>query len=167
MGAVGMATAYDLVRDELPATVGRVRRLRERLAAAVLATPGTELTGHPVERLPGLLSIIARGTDGNSVVLALDLAGIAAAVGSACTSGSTDVSHVLSAMGYPEDEARGALRLSLGRTTTPADVDAAAAVVPAVIAHQREAAASGGGNSTGAASGVPTMGAGAAAGAGG
>ena len=167
VGAVGMAAAYDLVRDELPATAARVRRLRERLAAAVLATPGTELTGHPVERLPGLLSIIARGTDGNSVVLALDLAGVAAAVGSACTSGSTEVSHVLTAMGYPEDEARGALRLSLGRSTTPAEVDAAAAIVPAVIAHQREAAASGGGSATGAASGVPAMGAGAAAGAGG
>ena len=140
-GAVGMATAYDLVRDDLPATVARVRRLRERLQRAVLVTEGTELTGHPVERLPGILSLIARGTDGNSVVLALDLAGVAAAVGSACTSGSTDVSHVLTAMGYPEDEARGALRLSLGRLTTQADVDAAAAIVPTVIVHQREAAA--------------------------
>ncbi|HEX7471947.1 MAG TPA: cysteine desulfurase family protein [Candidatus Limnocylindrales bacterium] len=162
-GAVGMATAYELVRDELRATVGRVRRLRERLASAVLATPGTELTGHPVERLPGLLSIIARGTDGNSVVLALDLAGVAAAVGSACTSGSTEVSHVLTAMGYPEDEARGALRLSLGRSTTQADVDAAAAIVPEVIAHQREGAEAGSGTGAGSPSVGPGVGAGATA----
>jgi len=138
-GAVGMATAYDLVRDELPETVRRLRRLRERLQKAVLAVEGTELTGHPRERLPGLLSIIARETDGNSVVLALDLEGVAAAVGSACTSGSTEVSHVLAAMGYPDEEARGALRLSLGRTTTEADIEDASTIVPRVIAHQRAA----------------------------
>jgi cysteine desulfurase len=151
-----MAVAYDLVRDDLPATVTRVRRLRERLQRAVLATEGTELTGHPVERLPGLLSIIARRTDGSSVVLALDLAGVAAAIGSACTSGSTDVSHVLTAMGYPEDEARGALRLSLGRSTTEAEVDAAAVIIPAVIAHQRDAVATGGAGSGPAAAGTGT-----------
>jgi cysteine desulfurase len=144
-GAVGMATAYDLVRDELPVTVARVRRLRERLQRAVLATEGVELTGHPTDRLPGILSVIARGTDGSSVVLALDLDGVAAAIGSACTSGSTEVSHVLTAMGYPEDEARGALRLSLGRTTTEAEIDAAAEIVPRVIAHQRDALAGGSG----------------------
>lgn len=164
-GAVGMATAYDLVREDLPATVARVRRLRERLQRAVLATEGTELTGHPVERLPGILSLIARGTDGNSVVLALDLAGVAAAVGSACTSGSTDVSHVLTAMGYPEDEARGAVRLSLGRLTTQADVDAAAAIVPGVIVHQRAAAAEA--SADGAAVGGAGVSIGAGAGAGG
>ena len=92
------------------------------MTKAVLAVPETELTGHPTERLPGLLSIIARGTDGAAVSLSLDLEGIATSVGSACTTGSTEVSHVLSAMGYPEDEARGALRLSLGRTTTDEEV---------------------------------------------
>ena len=163
-GAVGMATAYDLVRDELPATVTRVRRLRERLQAAVLATEGTELTGHPVERLPGLLSVIARGTDGSSVVMALDLAGVAAAIGSACTSGSTEPSHVLIAMGYPEDEARGALRLSLGRSTTQAEVDAAAAIVPAVIAQQRAAGTGGARDVAGGTAGASV---GAVAGAGG
>ena len=97
----------------------------------------TELTGHPTERLPGLLSIIARGTDGASVALSLDLEGIAASVGSACTTGSTEVSHVLTAMGYPEDEARGALRLSLGRTTTDEELATAEAVVPRVVASMQ------------------------------
>jgi cysteine desulfurase len=140
-GSVGMAVAYELTVAERPATVARLAGLRERLAAAVLAVDGVELTGHPTERLPGLLSVIVRGVDGASVAVALDLEGIAASVGSACATGSAEVSHVLTAMGYPSDEARGALRLSLGRTTTEAEVDEAARVVPAVLARMAGSAA--------------------------
>jgi cysteine desulfurase len=136
-GAVGLATAYDLCCAERPETVKRLKRLRDRLKTAALGVDGTELTGHPKERLPGLLSLIARDTDGASVALSLDLEGIAASVGSACTTGSTEVSHVLSAMGYPDEEARGALRLSLGRTTTDDEIDTAVEVVPRVIASMR------------------------------
>jgi cysteine desulfurase len=136
-GAVGLAAAYELSCDERPETVKRLRRLRDRLKGAVLAVDGAELTGHPKERLPGLLSIIARDTDGAAVALSLDLEGIACSVGSACTTGSTDVSHVLSAMGYPDEEARGALRMSLGRTTTEAEIETAAEVIPRVIASMR------------------------------
>jgi cysteine desulfurase len=140
-GAVGLATAYELSCEERPETVRRLKRLRDRLKGAVLAVDGTELTGHPKHRLAGLLSIIARDTDGFSVALSLDLEGIACSVGSACTSGSTEVSHVLSAMGYPDEEARGALRLSLGRTTTDAEIDVACEVVPRVIASMRAGSA--------------------------
>jgi cysteine desulfurase len=136
-GAVGLAAAYDLTCTERPESVARLRRQRERLTKAILATPGTETTGHPKQRLPGLLSIIGRDTDGVSVAMSLDLEGIACSVGSACTTGSTEVSHVLTAMGYPEEEARGALRLSLGRTTTDADIDTASEIVPRVIASMR------------------------------
>jgi cysteine desulfurase len=136
-GAVGLATAYELSCRERAETVERVRRLRDRLAAAVLATPGTEPTGHPTDRLPGILSMVARDTDGASVAMALDLEGIACSVGSACTTGSTEVSHVLTAMGYPDEEARGALRLSLGRTTTDDEVAVACDVVPRVLASMR------------------------------
>lgn len=136
-GAIGLAAAYALTCDERATTVTRLRRQRERLQKAVLATPGTELTGHPKDRLPGLLSIVARDTDGASVAMSLDLEGIATSVGSACTTGSTEVSHVLTAMGYPEDEARGALRVSLGRTTTDDEVAAAIDVVPRVLASMR------------------------------
>lgn len=136
-GAVGMVTAYELACDERAETVKRLRRLRERLQKAVLGVEGTELTGHPRDRLPNHLSVIARDTDGNAVTMALDLEGIAASVGSACTTGSTEVSHVLTAMGYPDEEARGALRLSLGRTTTDADIDEAVAIVPRVLASMR------------------------------
>jgi cysteine desulfurase len=136
-GAVGFATAYDLACEERPETNRRLKKQRERLAAAVLAVEGTEITGHPARRLPGILSLIARDTDGSSVALALDLEGICCSVGSACTTGSTEVSHVLSAMGYPEDEARGALRLSLGRTTTDDEIEAACEIVRRVIASMR------------------------------
>jgi cysteine desulfurase len=138
-GAVGLAAAYDLCAQERPETNKRLRRLRDRLKAAVLAVDGTELTGHPNERLPGILSIVARDTDGSAVALSLDLEGIACSVGSACTTGSTEVSHVLTAIGYPEEEARGALRLSLGRTTTEEEIETAAAIVPRVIASMRTA----------------------------
>ena len=132
-----MATAYELACAERGETSRRLRRQRERLQKAVLAVDGTELTGHPKERLPNHLSLIARETDGNALTMSLDLEGIAASVGSACTTGSTEVSHVLTAMGYPDEEARGALRLSLGRTTTDAEIDEAAAIVPRVVAMMR------------------------------
>jgi cysteine desulfurase len=140
-GAVGMAAAFDRACAERAETAKRLRRLRERLQKAVLAVDGVELTGHPKERLPGHLSLIARDTDGTAVAVSLDLNGIAASVGSACTSGSTEVSHVLTAMGYPEEEARGALRLTLGRTTTEAEIETAATVIPSVLASMRVGAA--------------------------
>jgi len=136
-GAVGLAVAFELNGAERAETTVRLRDQRDRLAAAVLTVPGTEATGHPTERLPGLLSIVARDTDGASVAMSLDLEGIACSVGSACTTGSTEVSHVLTAMGYPEEEARGALRLSLGRTTTDDEIATACDIVPRVIASMR------------------------------
>jgi cysteine desulfurase len=138
-GATGMAVAYELSCTERPATVTRLVAYRDRLRDAVLTVEGTEVTGHPHDRLPGLLSIVARGTDGNSVALALDLDGIATSVGSACATGSPDVSHVLAAMGYPEEEARGALRISLGRTTTATEVEVAAVAIPRTLAVHRSA----------------------------
>ena len=136
-GAVGLAVAFELTCAERAETTARLRDQRDRLAAAVLAVPGTEPTGHPTERLPGLLSIVARETDGASVAMSLDLEGIACSVGSACATGSTEVSHVLTAMGYPEEEARGALRLSLGRTTTDDEIATACDIVPRVVASMR------------------------------
>jgi cysteine desulfurase len=140
-GAVGMAAADDLTAAERPETVRRLRRLRDRLREALLALPGVELTGHPRERLAGHLSVIARDTDGETVSLSLDLEGIYCSTGSACTTGSPEPSHVLTAMGYPDEEARGALRLTLGRTTTEDEVARACVVVPQVVGRLREAAA--------------------------
>ncbi|HZM74034.1 MAG TPA: cysteine desulfurase family protein [Candidatus Polarisedimenticolia bacterium] len=139
-GAVGMAVAFDLAAAERDATARKVRKQRDRLKSALLALDGVELTGHPRERLPGLLSVVIGETDGGAVVTKLDLDGIAASVGAACTTGSLEPSHVLTAMGYPEDEARGSLRISIGRTTTDDEIDAALEIVPRVVVSARAAA---------------------------
>ena len=140
-GAVGMATAFELRSAERTDAAERVRGLRDQLVAAVLAVDGVELTGHPVDRLPHIASFIVRGAEGGDIVLALDLEGIAASTGSACASGSDEVSHVLTAMGFPAEEAHGAVRLSLGRTTTAAEIDEACRIVPAVIRRIRDGSA--------------------------
>jgi cysteine desulfurase len=136
--AVGMAAAFELAAAERPVVVPRIAAQRDRLRAAFLAIPEAELTGHPAERLPGSLSVIFRGLVGDELVMALDLEGLACSTGSACTTGSTDPSHVLTAMGYPPSEARGALRFSLGRRTSEEEVDAAARIVPALVTRLRE-----------------------------
>ena len=138
-GVVGMARALELAAAERTETGPRVARLRDRLRDALMPLGDVELTGHPRKRLPSLLSLIVGGADGATIVSNLDLEGIECSTGAACTTGSTEPSHVLTAMGYPEEEARGGLRLSLGRTTTEADIDRASTVIPAVIERIRAA----------------------------
>jgi cysteine desulfurase len=140
-GAVGMAAAYELACAERNEVVPRLAAQRDRLRDAVLAVPGVELTGHARKRLPGHLSVIARDAEGDALVRALDLEGIAVSTGAACTTGSTEPSHVLTALGYPDDEARGSLRITLGRTTTDAEIDEAVEIVPATIQRLRGASA--------------------------
>ncbi len=137
--AVGLATALDLATAERATVAPRVAALRDRLASAVLGD-GVTLTGHPTERLPNNLSVIVAGAEGGTVTTMLDLEGVACSTGSACATGTADVSHVLTAMGYPEDEARGAVRLSLGRSTTDAEVDRAADLLRDAIGRARDAA---------------------------
>ena len=138
--AVGMGVALSLAVEERDEVAERLATARDGLIAALTAIDGVELTGHPDHRLPGLVSIVARDVEGASVVLKLDLLEVAASVGSACTTGSAEPSHVLRAMGYPEEEARGSLRLSLGRDTSAADVDVALEVVPRTVLAAREGA---------------------------
>ena len=137
---VGMGVALALAVAERAPVAARLAIERDRLAAALTAIDGVELTGHPSDRLPGLVSIVARDVDGASVVLKLDLDGVAASVGSACTTGSADPSHVLRAMGYPDEEARGSLRVSLGRETSEAELEAALGIVPGAVLAAREGA---------------------------
>jgi cysteine desulfurase len=139
-GAAGMARALELAVAEREGTAAHVARLRDQLSSQIRVADRIQETGHPTERLPGLASFVAPGLDGSAIAIALDLAGIACSTGSACVSGSNEISHVLSAMGYPEEEARGALRFSIGRTTTAADVAQAADLILATLAVQREAA---------------------------
>ena len=139
--AVGMAEAWRLADRERDEVVPGLSRRRDRLWGSMRDLGGVELTGHPIDRLPGLLSVLVRGLQGADLVHALDLAGLSCSTGSACTTGSTEPSHVLTAMGYPAEEARGALRLSLGRVTTDAEVDTAASILREVIERQREGVA--------------------------
>ena len=138
--AIGMAVAFELAVAERAETTSRLRTLRDRLYAELAGVGDCEMTGHPVSRLPGHASFAVHGVDGNALTMSLDLAGLAASTGSACVSGSNEVSHVLTAMGYSDDHARGALRLSLGRTTTADEIDGTATLVARTIASQREAA---------------------------
>ena len=133
-----MAAAFELAAAERATVVPALAARRDRLRSALLAMESVELTGHPVERLPGSLSVIARGVAGDDLVMALDLDGLACSTGSACTTGSSEPSHVLAAMGYPPSEARSALRLSLGRRTSDEDIALAERIVSEAIERLRE-----------------------------
>lgn len=142
-GAVGLGEALRLTRgdaERLAAENERQRGLRQRLTRRLEAIPDGELTGHSEVRLPNSVSWAFRGVEGGDLVAALDLEGVAASTGSACTSGSAEPSHVLAAMGVPPDLIRGSLRLSMGRTTTTAEVDRAADLVAASVERVRAAA---------------------------
>ena len=139
-GAVGMAAAFELAVAERSVTVPIVSARRDRMRDVLLGIDTVELTGHPEQRLPNSLSVIVRDVVGDDIVIGLDLEGIACSTGSACTSGSTEPSHVLSAMGYPPAEARGSLRLSPGRTTSDEDVDALVYALPPIIDRLRAGA---------------------------
>ncbi len=135
---VGMAAALELAQAEREAESVRLTALRDRLLNGLLARiPDAELTGHPMRRLPGHASLVIRGVEAEALLIALDLAGVAASSGSACASGSPTPSHVLTALGYSPQEAMGALRLTLGRENTAADVDFVTERLPAIVARLR------------------------------
>lgn len=123
-GIVGLGRAVEVRARDMAAEETRVRGLRDRLWAGLeRRVPEIRLNGHPTERLPGTCNVCFRHIESESIVLGLDLKGVAVSAGSACTSGSIEPSHVLVAMGVPLDWAMGAVRCSLGRTTTAEDVD--------------------------------------------
>ena len=123
-GIIGLGKAVEVRARDMAAEEIRVRALRDRLWAGLeRRVPEIRLNGHPTERLPGTCNVCFRHIESESIVLGLDLKGVAVSAGSACTSGSIEPSHVLVAMGLPLDWAMGAVRCSLGRTTTAEDVD--------------------------------------------
>lgn len=136
-GAVGAATALRLAHDEREQENTRLIALRDRLIAGVLEIPGASLTGHPTRRLPNSASFTFSGVEGESLLLNLDLLGIAASSGSACSTGAVDPSHVLTAMGVAPDDARGHLRLTLGKSSTDADIATVLRELPGIIARLR------------------------------
>ena len=123
-GIVGLGKAVEVRGREMHDERRRVTALRDRLWEGIRArVPDARLNGHPTERLPGTANISYRGVESESVVLGLDLKGIGVSAGSACTSGNVEPSYVLVAMGVPLDWAIGAVRHSLGRSTTAEDID--------------------------------------------
>ena len=137
-GIVGLGRALELAVAELPEKTARLQKLRDRLIAGLTSLEGVALNGHPQQRLPGSVHLSFQYIEGESLLLSLDLQGVAASSGSACTSGSLEPSHVLTAMGLDHREAHGSLRLTLGRGNTEADVDYVLQVLPPIVERLRE-----------------------------
>jgi cysteine desulfurase len=137
-GIVGLGRALELAVAELPEKTARLQKLRDRLIAGLTSLEGVALNGHPKQRLPGNVHLSFQYIEGESLLLGLDLQGVAASSGSACTSGSLEPSHVLTAMGLDHREAHGSLRLTLGRGNTEADVDYVLQVLPPIVERLRE-----------------------------
>lgn len=132
-GVVGLAVALALAASEWESEGPRLTALRDRLIDGVLTRlPGCHLTGHPTRRLPGHASFYSEDMSGESLLVNLDVAGIACASGSACAAGSSDPSHVLTAIGLPHSLARNGLRMTLGRENTDEDIDRVLAVLPSI-----------------------------------
>jgi len=139
-GVVGLGAAMRIATAKRAAESARQARLRDALITGIRSRiPDATLTGHPTERLPNNASFCFGGTQGEALVVSLDLEGFSASSGSACTSGNTDPSHVLLALGLERDLAQGSLRLTLGRSTTDEDIAALLHALPPIVARLRAA----------------------------
>lgn len=139
--AVGLARAAELTLEEKETECARVRSLRDRLEAAILErVPDAVVHSRGAARAPHISNISIPGTDNESLLMALDLRGVAASGGSACQSGSVGTSHVLAAMGVAPDIAGGAIRMSLGTLTTPEAIDRVIEIFPTLVAKARQLA---------------------------
>ena len=132
-GIMGLAAALKDACDHIDENMPRVAAMRDKLIEGLSKIPHCALNGDPVNRLPGNVSFCFEGIEGESLLLLLDMQGVAASSGSACTSGSLDPSHVLLAIGRVHDVAHGSLRLSLCEYNTDAEVDHILKVVPEVV----------------------------------
>lgn len=138
-GIVGVGRAAELARERLSEEGARLAALRNRFEKGVLASvPGAKVNGIASPRVPNTASITFSDLEGEALVIALDLRGLACSTGAACSSGAIAPSRVLTAIGLPAAEARASLRFSLGRCTTDADVDFALSVIPAAVEQLRE-----------------------------
>ena len=141
-GAVGLARAFQLAEGERETYLARLAAMRDHFEDAIARTiPGVIVNGQGAARLPGISSVSFPGLEAEPLLIALDLAGIAASAGSACTTGALEPSHVIAALGLPPATVKGTLRFSLGRTTTVAETASVAARLRAIVAAQREGAA--------------------------
>ncbi|MEE8419697.1 MAG: cysteine desulfurase NifS [Dehalococcoidales bacterium] len=137
-GIVGFGYAAELASEQLESEAARLTGLRDRLIGGLQASMDhIQLNGHPAKRLPNNVNVSVEYVEGESMLLNLDLEGISASSGSACTSGSLDPSHVLLACGLPHEQAHGSLRLTLGKWTVEEDIDRVLDVLPGIVAKLR------------------------------
>ncbi len=134
---VGLGEALARAVAAVPAQAPRLAALRDRLEAAAREIPGAHVAGADAPRICNTSNVDFEDCDGETLLVALDLAGVAVSTGSACSSGSLEPSPVLLAMGYPPALARGAVRFSLWSGTTAAEIEAVAALLPDVVARTR------------------------------
>ena len=139
-GIVGLGKAVEVRARDMQSEAPRIAALRDRLWEGVWARiPEVRLSGHPTQRLPGTASLLFRHVESESIVLGLDLKGIGVSAGSACTSGNVEPSHVLVAMGVSVDWAMGAVRCSLGRSTSAEDIDYVVECIEPLVRKLRQA----------------------------
>lgn len=138
-GIVGLGKAAELAKERL--TQGKEKdivRLRDKLIKGIMdKIENVRLNGHPTKRLPGNANFCFEFIEGESMLLSLDMEGVAASSGSACTSGSLTASHVLLAIGLPPEIAHGSLRLTLGKDNTEEEVDYMVGILPGIIEKLR------------------------------
>ncbi len=138
-GIVGLGKAAAIARKSLAQDASRISALRDRLEQGLLSrVPHSFANGARALRTPNTTNITFPGIEGEAMVIALDLKGLACSTGAACSSGAVEPSHVLTAIGLSPEEARASLRFSLGRHTTPAEIDIALEIVPAAVEQLRE-----------------------------
>ena len=137
-GTVGMAEALMEQTEDMEQERERLQNLSEKLIGGILSTvPDCQFTGHRMERLPGVVSFLFEGVSPDELLALLDMQGVAASAGSACTAGSNEPSHVLQAMGLLDGRRCAPLRLSLGRYTTDKDIDRVLDILPKTVARLR------------------------------
>jgi len=138
-GIVGLGKAAEMARIALAQDAKRISALRDKLEHGLLArVPDSSVNGARAPRTPNTTNLLFPGLEGEALVIALDLKGLACSTGAACSSGALEPSHVLTAIGLPAEEARASLRFSLGRHTTAEEIGFALEVVPAAVAQLRE-----------------------------
>ena len=138
-GIVGLGKAAELAKRQLAGDAARISALRDRLETGLLQqVPNSRVNGAGAPRTPNTTNITFSGIEGEALVIALDLKGLACSTGAACSSGAVEPSHVLTAIGLPPEEARASLRFSLGCHTTEKEIDFALQVVPAAVNQLRE-----------------------------
>ncbi len=136
-GIVALGKAAELAAEHMPEMSARVKDLRDRLESQLLKIPGAIQNGHPVHRVPNICNLSFDHTEGEGLLISLDLEGIAVSTGAACSSGSLEPSHVLVALGRDKRDVHGSLRFSFSRMNTDEDVDRVLELLPPIVERMR------------------------------